>query len=266
MNWNRSILRVLARLRESDLKDDGRGSSERAGMLNGMKKGGGADRSGLPVVCLLSALLLILLCALSRNAVFTVTVLAVLLARAAVLPIRQLKRVMQTLLLPCMFTLIIMLPAVFLGSPKTMLTVTLKVAEAVLALSLMGTAVSFQRLTEAFRQLHFPELFVLVLDLSIRYLVILGHYSGALLEAVTMRSVGTVSWKHSGAGGILGTTFLKSQQMAQQTEEAMRLRGFDGAYPALSRSRFGLRDVLILSADVLALLFFVYTQMRTTTV
>ena len=60
MNWNRSILRVLARLRESDLKDDGRGSSERAGMLNGMKKGGGADRSGLPVVCLLSALLLIL--------------------------------------------------------------------------------------------------------------------------------------------------------------------------------------------------------------
>ena len=122
MNWNRSILRVLARLRESDLKDDGRGSSERAGMLNGMKKGGGADRSGLPVVCLLSALLLILLCALSRNAVFTVTVLALMLARAAVLPIRQLKRVMQTLLLPCMFTLIIMLPAVFLGSPKTMLT------------------------------------------------------------------------------------------------------------------------------------------------
>ena len=122
MNWNRSILRVLSRLRESDLKDDGRGRSERAGILNGTKKGGGADRSGLPVVCLLSALLLILLCALSRNAVFTVTMLAVLLARAAVLPIRQMKRVMQTLLLPCMFTLIIMLPAVFLGSPKTMLT------------------------------------------------------------------------------------------------------------------------------------------------
>ena len=81
-----------------------------------------------------------------------------------------------------------------------------------------------------------------------------------------MRSVGTVNWKHSGAGGILGTTFLKSQQMAQQTEEAMRLRGFDGAYPALNRSRFGLRDVLILSADVLTLLFFVYTQLRITAV
>lgn len=266
MNWNRSILKVLSRLRESDLKDVGRGRSERAGILNGMKKGGGAERSGLPVVCLLSALLLILLCALSRNAVFTVTVLAVLLARAAALPIRQLKRVMETLFLPCILTMILMLPAVFLGSPRTMLTVTMKVAEAVLALSLMGTAVSFQRLTEAFRQLHFPELFVLVLDLTIRYLVILGHYSGALLEAVTMRSVGTVSWKHSGAGGILGTTFLKSQQMAQQTEEAMRLRGFDGAYPALDRSRFGLRDVLILGADVLALLFFVYTQMSTTAV
>lgn len=263
MNWNRSILKVLSRLRESDLKDDGRGRPERAGILNGMKKGGGADRSGLPVVCLLSALLLIFLCALSRNAVFTVTVLALLLVRTAALPIRQLKRVMEALFLPCILTLIIMLPSVFLGSPKTMLTVTLKVAEAVLALSLMGTAVSFQRLTEAFRQLHVPELFVLVLDLTIRYLVILGRYSGALLEAVTMRSVGKVNWKHSGAGGILGTTFLKFQQMAQLTEEAMRLRGFDGAYPALNRPRFGLRDVLILSADILILLLFVYTQMRT---
>lgn len=242
MNWNKAIMKALSRLRESD------------------RMGGGAAGSGLPVIYLASAALCILLCALSGNAVFTVTVLAVLLIRAAMLPLGQLRLIIRTLIMPVIFTLIIMLPAVFLGSPGTMLTVTMKVAEAVLVLSLMGTKVSFQRMTEAFRQMHCPGIFVLVLDLTLRFLVILGRYSGALLEAVTMRSVGKVNWRDSGAGGILGTTFLKSTQMARGTEEAMRMRGFDGEYPGLSKERFSLKDGAVLSADAVLVFFFVYTQ------
>lgn len=243
MNWNKTILKALSRLKESDQM--------------GGRAGNG---SGLPLIYLLSALLCILLCALSGNAIFTVTVLAALLARASFLPIRQLQGVMKSLVLPCLFTLIIMLPAVFTGSPRTMLTMTMKVAEAVLALALMGTEISFQRLTEAFRQMHFPSIFVMVLDLTIRFLVILGRYSNALLEAVTMRSVGKVNWRNSGAGGILGTTFIKSTRMAQETEEAMRLRGFEGEYPRLERDRFGAKDLVLLAADAALTGFFVYTQ------
>ena len=280
MNWNKAILKALARLRASDMEDSE--SSENtenicsAASPKAVKpwetdvmiskqadrsEGGGAIAgSGLPVVVLLSAILCILLCALSDNAVFTVTVLALLLAKTAILPSGKLKRVMGALPLPCIFTLLIMLPAVFLGSPKTMLTVTMKVAAAVLVLALMGTEVSFQKLTEAFRQLHVPDIFVLVLDLTLRYLVILGRYSDALLEAVTMRSVGKVRWKDSGAGGILGSTFLKSQQMAQQTEEAMRMRGFDGSYRSLTENRFGMKDICRIAADILLVIFFAYTQ------
>jgi len=244
MNWNKTIMKALARLRESD-------------MMGGGAKGG----SGLPVICLLSAILCILLCAMSGNAIFTVTVLAILLAWAALLPIRDLKQVMKALVLPVVFALIIMLPAVFLGSPRTMLTVTMKVAEAVLALALMGIRVPFQSMTEGLRQFHLPEIFILVLDHTIRFLVILGRYSNSLLEAVTMRSVGKVNWKNSGAGGILGTTFLKSAQMSQATADAMRLRGFDGTYPTMGRERFSWRDLAMLGADVILILFFVYTQM-----
>lgn len=257
MNWNRTILKALSRLRESDrMEEDAAGNAQgRAGWT-----GGGAESSGLPLVCLLSAVLCILLCALSKNAVFTATVFAVLLLRTAFLPVRQLRRTVKALILPVLFTLIIMLPSVFLGSPGTMLTVVMKVAEAVLVLALMGTVVPFQRMTEALRQLHLPDIFVLVLDLTIRYLVILGRYSASLLEAVTLRSVGKVNWRDSGAGGILGTTFLKAQQMARETEEAMRMRGFDGTYPQLSENRFSVRDAVLLSADACLIFFFAYTQ------
>lgn len=243
MNWNKAIMKVLSRLKESD----------RMG-------GGAAQGSGLPVLYLLSALLCMILCALSGNAVFTVTVLAVLLVMAALLPLSDLKYVMGALPVPCVFTILIMFPAVFLGSPRTMLTVTMKVAEAVLVLALMGRWVPFQRMTEAFRQLHMPGIFVMVLDLTLRFLVILGRYSNSLLEAVTMRSVGRVNWKNSGAGGILGTTFLKSTMMAQETEEAMRLRGFDGTYPALRREMFGAKDLVLLAGDAALIIFFIYTQ------
>ena len=87
MNWNKAIMKVLSRLKESD----------RMG-------GGAAQGSGLPVLYLLSALLCIILCALSGNAVFTVTVLAVLLVMAALLPLSDLTYVMGALPVPCVFT------------------------------------------------------------------------------------------------------------------------------------------------------------------
>lgn len=254
MNWNRAILKALSRLRESDLAGLKVRGDSGSHSIFGVKPG------GLPVTYLVSALLCILFCALSSNAIFTVTVLAVLLARTAILPTRQLQRVIGSLAAPCIFTVIIMLPAVFLGSPATMLTVTMKVAEAVLVLALTGGQISFQKLTEGLRQLRFPDILILVLDLTIRFLVMLGRYSNALLEAVTMRSVGKVSWRDSGAGGILGTTFLKSTEMAQETEEAMRMRGFDGTYPSLEERRAGWKDLLMIAADAALIGLFIATN------
>lgn len=235
-------MRALSRLKESDLAD----SSEK--------------KRGMPLTHLLSSLLCIVLCALSRNAVFTASVLACAFLYTAFLPVRSMRNILGSLALPCLFTALIMLPAVFMGSPKTMLTVTMKVAEAVLVLGILNVNVSWKRLTEAFREIHIPDLFVLVLDQTLRYLVILGRYSNSLLEAVTMRSVGKLDWKRSGAGGILGTTFLKSQQMAAETEEAMRLRGFQGEYRSVKKDRFGVWDALLLAVDAVLLLFFAYTQ------
>ena len=73
-----------------------------------------------------------------------------------------------------------------------------------------------------------PGVFVLTLDMTVRFLYLLGSFSNSVLEAVTLRRVGDQNWKNAGTGGILGNTFLKAQEMSQGTGEAMLCRCFDG--------------------------------------
>ncbi len=193
----------------------------------------------LPWVRILLAVLTIFLCALSRNAVFTYGVLAVELLHLSLLTTGQVGRVMKRLALPVLFTALITLPAVFLGSPATLL--------------LMNEDLSWKEITGAFGALHFPDLFVLVLDQTVRFLVLLGRYSNEIFEAVTLRMVGglqeRISKEDEGRrlshharqhnfGGILGTTFLRARRMSAASYEAMECRGFDGTYRTYRKRTF----------------------------
>lgn len=248
------IMRAIARIADSD------------------RHSGKTGRSGssqiLPLLRLLTALLCIILCALSRNAVFVVGVIAAELLRLSFMPARRILHVLRTLLLPVLFSLLVMLPAVFLGHPGTMLTVTMKVLESVLVLSLLGEKLSWKDITAAFQTLHFPQIFLLTLDLTIRFLVILGKYCGELSEAVQLRSFpvdGNKGPHHdrrrmSAAGGVLGTAFLKSGRLSEETYEAMECRCFDGTYRTYSRHRLSVQDLLYGLLIPFLLLCFWYTQ------
>ena len=82
----------------------------------------------MPYLRLSVAFLCILLCALSRNAFFVVMVFAVEFLRLSFKPAEEIGKILKKMVLPVIFTGILLLPAVFMGTPKTMLTVTLKVA------------------------------------------------------------------------------------------------------------------------------------------
>ncbi|MCH4071549.1 energy-coupling factor transporter transmembrane component T [Pseudoramibacter sp.] len=214
----------------------------------------------LPVLRVGAAVLCILLCALSRNAVFVITIITVELFRTAMLPPDEIAHILKALILPAIFTLLIMLPAVFFGHPKTMFTVTLKVLESVMVIAVLNSVADWQDLTQAFSLTEGTSMLVMILDMTMRFLMILGDYSNQLLEAVTLRSVGRDSWKHAKVDGILGTTFLKSRKMAEETSEAMACRCFDGRYRCYESHRFSGYDLLYLGVAAIMVLFFVKTQ------
>lgn len=213
-----------------------------------------------PELRLVTSICMILLCALSGNGIFTITVLAGLLLRIAFLPEQSLVDVLKPLPLPVLFTVLIMLPAVFMGQPRTMLTVTMKVAEAVLVLALFNEQTEWRDITSSLRTFHVSPILILTLETMIRFLIILGRYSTAVTEAVMMRRVGPDHWKTSGTGGILGLTYLKSQRAASETSEAMECRLFDGEYKSLYRFHFRKGDLLLLALIAFLILFFIVSQ------
>lgn len=219
-----------------------------------------------PILRLAVAFVCILLCALSRNAWFTLAVLSVELLRTAMKPPRVMAHILHPVAVALIFAAAFTAPAIFLGSPGSFGTITMKVCESVLVLSLMNEEVSWKETTGALSSLRLPGIVIFTLDTTVRFLVILGRFSNAMVEAVSLRSVGKRSWRTAGTGGILGSTFLKSQQMATATSEAMACRGFNGSYaPGRGRLRANSRrqhliDGLYALLIPLLIAGFIYTQ------
>lgn len=239
---NIKVMRLLARLLKSD-REAGTTKYSAAG-------------------CLLLALVTVLLCALSGNAVFPITVIAAELFRLSLRKPETIAHVMGTVLLAAGAAAVFMLPAVFFGSPGSFGTVTMKVFESVLVLSMLGEDVPWKEMTAAMGKLRLPAVFVMTLDMTVRFLYLLGRFSNSVLEAVTLRQVGGKDWKSAGTGGILGNTFLKAQEMSKGTGEAMMCRCWDGEYAGHGADRgkeksSGPAAGVILAAE---LVWFVMTQ------
>lgn len=143
-----------------------------------------------------------------------------------------------------------------------MLTVTMKVAESVLILLLVNEDLSWKEITGVFSEIHLPSVITMTLDTTVRFLVLLGRLAERIHEAYLLRSLGRAAdrRKMSAAGGILGTVFLKSSKMSQESFEAMQCRGYNGAYRRLSRHRFCIWDALYLCAVPMLVIFFIITQ------
>ncbi|MGI5988645.1 MAG: energy-coupling factor transporter transmembrane component T [Lachnospiraceae bacterium] len=211
-------------------------------------------------VLLLSAFLCVILCSVSTNPWFVTSILAGLLLILASRTPEQIAAVLRPTLIAVFFAALITLPAAFMGSPRTFSTITMKTAESVMLLAMAAEQLGWKGMTQAASSLHLPDLFIMTLDTAVRYLHILGRFAVRMNEAVSLRQVGEKNWKTAGTGGILGTTFLKSQRMAQMNTEAMTCRCFDGTYKHLYRHRFNVSDAAVIAADAAVIVLFVCLQ------
>ena len=223
---------------------------------NYMKKTTGAAA----IVQLALVLLTIILVSLSRNAIFTYAILAVIFLAMAILPGEEIKNVLKMTIPAVLLTMLVMLPAVFMGSPRSLFTVSMKVFVSVGALGIYNSMVTWSDTTRALRMCHIPSVFVLILDTAVHFLMILGRVSETLTEAVKLRTVSRVSWKRRGTGGVLGTTYLLSEKMSQQTMEAMQTRCFTGQYPTMKKHRINIFDVVYFIAAAVEIAAFIVTQ------
>ncbi len=174
--------------------------------------------------------LLLVLVALSRGAGFLLVVLAGELVLLCFLRGEQIVTALRSSIAAAFVSAVIVFPAVFFGGAGVS-TIPCKTFLTVMALTMLTNAVSWHKLTEAFLIFHVPSLFVQVLDLALKYIVLLGELSQDMLYALKLRAVGKNPKKQEAFSAVLGMTFLKSREMSQDMQDAMTCRCYTGELP-----------------------------------
>ena len=187
------------------------------------------------LVKLLGLLALILTLSLARNPLILLALAALILGYAAFLPARELASVLKPALGAAVLAFLLFLPAMIVrpaGRWNNLLVVG-KIFLSVTAVNCFNRRTQLNELTRALRRLHVPGVFVFSLDLTLKYIVLLGTLIVDLLTARELRAVGRDRHKYRSVGGVLGVTFLRSAELSRETWEAMCCRGFTDDYKGL---------------------------------
>jgi cobalt/nickel transport system permease protein len=133
---------------------------------------------------------------------------------------------------------------------RTALTLVFRVAASVSAVLLLVLTTRWPALLKSLRVLRVPQVFVLILAMTYRYIFLLAHVASAMFLAKQSRTVGRADgalarrWLAGTTGSLLG----KSYHLSNEVYLAMLARGFRGEPTTLDAFRMRAREYLALVA------------------
>jgi cobalt/nickel transport system permease protein len=226
------------------------------GMLRRRTDDGGQRSRIDPRVGLSLLFLLVVLVSLSRSTLFLACAGTLLLAAVSLHRGEVIRDVAKASIAAGLFALAVMLPSAFWGNTAGAVRLTLKVLISVGSVRLFSATTEWRRLTRALASFRVPNIFILVLDITLRSLALLGELSLVLLYALRLRSVGRSPAKTRALSGIAGILFLRSQKMTEDMHAAMECRGFIGSYRTGRAPPLRLLDCLPMAAGGLVVCAF----------
>ncbi len=210
------------------------------------------------ILKVLMTFLLIVLVSVTRSFVFVIIVNVYLLVRLSLINANQMMQILKLSFGVTLFTAFIMLPAAITGNTYSYVMLTSKVAANITSIGLLSHLSKWYDLTGALKRFHIPDIFIMVLDITIKYLYLLGEFSLNLLYALKLRSVGKNNKKYHTLGGIAGNMFLQSRELAQEMHQAMECRGFSGEYRVPSKRKLVWQDYCYIVIHLALFCLFIY--------
>ncbi len=174
----------------------------------------------------------ILFLSITQNKLCIMAYAAILLLYLCTWPARDILNIMKAGCGASVLALIILLPAMFIqpSGIRNELLIVIKVFFSISTLSIFNHTTQWNHITGALKKLHIPGIFIFTLDITLKYIVLLGNLITDLLTSLQLRSVGKNNKKYSSIGGVMGVTFVRGTEMNQQMYEAMQCRGFTDDY------------------------------------
>ncbi|WP_461214544.1 CbiQ family ECF transporter T component [Lacticaseibacillus sp. GG6-2] len=208
-----------------------------------------AETHGSAWVELLSLLVTVMLTVTCRNAVLLWVLVLVQLVVLLRLPGEMLGGLLLATLRGCIFSAIVVLPSLLFTTWLAAGWWLAKLALVMLEVQLFRHRVSWRALLLALRQLHVPSLFILTLDITVKYSHVLGNSLQSSLEAVWLRSCGQLDHPLQLATNLIGRLYLQSRHNATELYQAMWLRGYT-ATPEVGTLSLRRQDWPVLAADL----------------
>ena len=197
---------------------------------------GREGRFSLPAgVRLLLMIALIILVSVTQNDLVIMAVGAVALVRLALMQAEDISAVVKAVIVAVIMAAVIFAPAVIMDPARlwNSLRVVAKILISVTLVGIFNRTSQWNHLTAALRKAHVPGTVIFIIDITFRYIVLLGNLMQDLLTAVSLRSVGRNDKKYNSVGGVMGVTFLRGTEMNKEMYEAMQCRGFTDDYEGL---------------------------------
>jgi cobalt/nickel transport system permease protein len=183
---------------------------------------------------LLMVVLLILL-STSQNRLITMLFAAVIQVYLCMWPPKDILSILKPSMAAALLAFVLFVPAMIMnpGGSSNNLHIVLKVFLSLEMVSIFNHTTQWNHITGALRKLHIPGIFIFTLDITLKYVVLLGTLIVDILTALSFRSVGKNNKKYQSVGGVMGVTFIRGAEMSQEMYEAMRCRGFTDDYRGL---------------------------------
>lgn len=232
------------------------------GVLSKLKWNAGKDGrfSASPSLKLCYTLLFILLTACSKNYLFSLIMVTGTILALASYPVSAMKQILSGTIGAVLFSALILLPAIFMGNPQILLTIGTKVFLSVTLIGMLSAGTSWNKLTASLRAFHIPDIFIFTLDITLKYIAVLGEICMEILTSLRLRSVGQNKKKAKAFSGILGISFLKSREMADEMYAAMCCRGFVGEYKTGRKYTFRKQDIFYILLMIVVVGVFIYLE------
>lgn len=212
-----------------------------------------------PAIKVISSFLLVFIISISRNMLFSLIVSIFLLFIVSLLNIDKIKYTLRGSMFASILTLIILIPSILMGNANNSIIIVLKVFCCVMTVNLLACTTHWNDITGCLKFLFVPDMFIFIFDITLKYIAILGELSLDMLYALKIRSVGKNNKKGSFLSGIMGTTFIKSKEMAEDMYDAMECRGFSGEYNTYnSYKQLRITDILFIVLDIIIIVTYLY--------
>ena len=215
--------------------------------------------SELTSLKLIFTFLLIILTSCSKNFFFVLLIISGILVRLCFLKGDKLLKIFKLQLCALSISALVLSPsAILMHNYSNFFFIISKIYISTTLMIIFSMTTQWNSLSSSLKKLKVSDTFIFIFDLTLKYIILLGNLSLNMLTALKLRSIGVNNHKQRAISSILGTTFIKSTEMAEEMLYAMECRGFTGEYKIHSPKIYKPIFTRYLIYSLIAIILFVY--------